>query len=75
MSDQDKYRQLAIFSVIVAEVVITPSAFGALAFWLLKQSSFQVIGAAAGAILGLCVAFYRISLLRKRLEDHESGTK
>ena len=78
MSDESKYRQLALFSVIVAEVVITPSALGFLVFWLLKGKSFQTAGTAIAALLGLVVAFYRISLLRKQMEknaEDDSGTK
>lgn len=78
MNDDSKFRQLALFSVIVAEVVITPSAMGFLVYWLLKKSTFQVGGAAIAALLGLVVAFYRISLLRKQMEKmdkDESGTK
>ena len=79
MSEESKYRQLALFTVIVAEVVITPSAMGGLVFWLLKGRSFQLAGASLAALFGLGIAFYRISLLRKQLEnaekENDSGTK
>ena len=67
--DENKYRQLAMFSVIVAEVVITPSALGGAAYWLLRGSNFQIIATCVAGIAGLAIAFYRISLLRKRFES------
>ncbi len=78
MSDESKYRQLALFSVIVAEVVITPCAMGFLANWWFKGKSFQTEATAVAALLGVVVAFYRISLLRKQMENRdedESGRK
>ena len=72
MSEENKYRQLAMFSTIVAEVLITPSACGAAAYWLSKHSSLQIVFTSVAALLGLVVAFYRISLLRKRFEKNGS---
>lgn len=67
MSEQNekKYKQLALFSIIVAEVVVTPSIIGGLAFYFLKGNSLQMAGTILGALLGLGVAFYRIYLLNK----------
>lgn len=67
----EKYRQLAIFSVIVAEVVITPSALGGLAYWLLKENKLQFPATAFGAVVGLVIAFYRISLLNKKMDQRD----
>jgi hypothetical protein len=62
MSDQNekKYKQLALFSVIVAEVVVTPSVLGGLVYWLMRGNNFQIVYTMIGAVLGLVVAFYRI---------------
>lgn len=67
MSDQNekKYKQLALFSVIVAEVVITPSILGGLFYWLARGKDFQMILASVGAFLGLGVAIYRIFQIYK----------
>jgi hypothetical protein len=71
MSDgnKTKYHELAVFTTIVAEVVITPSALGGAAFWLLRGSRFQVIATCLAGVAGLSIAFYRISLLKKRFES------
>jgi uncharacterized membrane protein len=68
-SEENKYRELAVFTTIVAEVVITPSALGGAAFWLLRRSSFQVVATCIAGAAGLAIAFYRIFLLRKRFES------
>ena len=67
MSDPEekKYKQLALFSVIVAEVVVTPCALGGLMFWLMKSKTLQMPLTAAAAFLGLCIAIYRIYLMYK----------
>jgi hypothetical protein len=72
MSEENKYRQLAMFSTIVAEVVITPTALGFGAYWLTRGMSLQLVFTSVAALLGLVVAFYRISLLRKRFESNDS---
>jgi hypothetical protein len=67
MSEQNekKYKQLALFSVIVAEVVITPSIFGLVTHYLLKGKSIQIPATVLASLLGLVVAFYRIYQLYK----------
>ena len=74
MSDpnEKKYKQLALFSVIVAEVVITPSALGGLAFWLMKGKSLQMALTAIGAFLGLALAIYRIYRIYKIQNEGQS---
>jgi len=69
MSQEERYRQLALFSVIVAEVVITPAALGGLVYALARHSSARGLFAMLGALIGLVVAFYRISLMMKRNKD------
>lgn len=74
MSDQNekKYKQLALFSVIVAEVLITPSVLGGLVYWLSRGKSLQIVFAMVGAVLGLIVAFYRIFQLYKLQKEEDS---
>lgn len=59
-SRENKYKQLALFSVIVAEVVVTPSALGGVTYWLLSEKPFQLVATAIAAFVGLGAAFYRI---------------
>jgi hypothetical protein len=68
MSKEDSYRQLAVFSTIVAEVVISPGLLGGATYWLLRGSFLQPILTPIAAVLGLVIAFYRISLLRKQMD-------
>lgn len=76
MSDlnEKKYKQLALFSVIVAEVVVTPSVLGGLVYWLLAGKPFQTAATAAAAFVGLGVAIYRIYQVYKiqNSEDQKS---
>ena len=69
MSDSEpseKYRQLGLFGVIVAQVVIAPAALGGLVYFLMEGKSGQYLFTAIAAVLGLGVAFYRISLIQKQ---------
>jgi hypothetical protein len=69
MSQDERYRQLALFSVIIAEVVITPVALGGLIYFATKGLPARMALSAVGAVLGLVIAFYRISLLMKKGKD------
>lgn len=71
MADE-KFKQLGMFGLIVSEVVISPTALGGLAYFLLKGSSLQLAVTSLAALIGLGIAFYRISLLRKRFETDGS---
>jgi len=71
MSQDERYRQLGLFAVIMAEVVVTPVALGGLAYWLARGSQARVPLAAIGAVAGLGVGFYRISLLLKKRKGDE----
>ena len=75
MSQDERYRQLALFTVIMAEVVVTPVALGGLAFWLSRGTPAQFILATSGAVVGLGIGFYRISLLLKKRKGDETGGK
>ena len=71
MSENNKYKEIAMFSTIVAEVVITPTLFGGAVYFLLRNSSTQLGFTSLAAILGLILAFYRISKLREQFEKHD----
>ena len=69
-TNDSPYSGLAMFSVIIAEMVITPASMGGLLYWFtgylgLDQSK-QLWISVAGALFGLIIAFYRINLLSKR---------
>ena len=53
MNQETKYRQLAMFSTIVAEVVVTPSVLGGAAHWLTRGHESQTLWTSIGAFLGL----------------------
>lgn len=74
MNDQNekKYKQLALFSVIVAEVVITPSALGGLVFWVFRNNSLQMPFTILAAFLGLGIAIYRIYQVYQNQNKEES---
>jgi hypothetical protein len=75
MSQDERYRQLALFSVIMAEVVVTPTALGGLVYWFAKGTTGRAAYAALGALLGLGIGFYRISLLLKKRKSGEDDRK
>ncbi len=75
MSEENRYRQLALFTVIIAEVVVTPSALGGLLHWLTRNRPFQNIATVLGAFIGLLIGFYRVYLIQKNQKNHETGTK
>ena len=66
MSQDERYRQLALFSVIVAEVVFTPLALGGLLYFLARAHSFKIWLGMFVAMAGLAIAFYRITQLMKK---------
>ena len=66
MSQDDRYRQLALFSVIVAEVVFTPLVLGGLLYFLARAHAFKIWLGMFGALGGLAIAFYRIIQLMKK---------
>ena len=75
MSQDERYRQLALFSVIMAEVVVTPVALGGLVYALTRSLPGRGVFASLGAVAGLVIAFYRISLLMKKKKSHETEGK
>jgi hypothetical protein len=75
MSQDERYRQLALFSVIVAEVVITPAACGALIYFLVRESPYRLALSMLAVFGGLAIAFYRISLIIKRQKNRDPERK
>jgi hypothetical protein len=63
--NEKKYKQLALFSIIVGEVVIMPSLLGGFAYWLLKGKPIQTVVTTFAALIGLGIAFFRIYQLYK----------
>ena len=68
MSNQDQFRQLAYFSTILGEVVLTPTGLGALGYYLAKDSAYRLPITFGLGGLGFLIAFYRISKLKKVME-------
>ena len=75
MSEEGKYRQLALFSIILMEVVLLPASTGGLVYWLTRESSARGIFAILGALIGLVAAFYRISKMMKKAGSDGSEGK
>ena len=73
MSDPEekKYKQLAMFSVIVAEMVVTPCVLGGLVFWSMNGRALQKVLTVVAAFLGLSVAIYRIFKIYKIQSEGE----
>jgi len=61
MSQDERYKQLALFSVILAEVVVNPLVLGAVFYFGFSASTYRWLLGAAGALIGLALAFYRIA--------------
>jgi hypothetical protein len=75
MSQEDRYRQLAVFSVILAEVVLTPLILGGLIYFIFRHHQLKTVLGALGAVLGLGLAFYRIGRMMKGKKGDETGRK
>lgn len=69
--NESKYRQLAYFSVILAEVLITPSVGVAIGYYLFRGNTVQLIAMMGLGGAGLLIAFYRIRQLKKKMENPE----
>ena len=75
MSSDERFKQLALFSVIVAEVVITPAAIGGLVYYLARSLPSRNFWVLLGALSGLGIAFYRIMLILKNQKKDETQRK
>lgn len=64
-SNGKKYKQLAIFSTIVAEMVLTPSLLGGGTYFLLQQHPYRVILSGLGIFIGFGIAIYRVYRLNE----------
>lgn len=69
----ERYRQLALFTVIVAEVVVTPTLLAGVMYWLFRDHSFRNLSVLIAALAGLIIGFYRVSLIQKKMRKDESG--
>ena len=68
--DSEKYKQLGLFSLIVAELTLLPGGLAGLTYYFVRQRdplgiSWKVWTGLA-ACLGFGLAFYRIFLLTKQ---------
>jgi hypothetical protein len=80
MSESDeRYRQLALFTQILAEVVVTPAVLAGGAFWWFRDRPYRNLVVFIAAVAGLVAGFYRVALIQKRMrkrsEKDESGEK
>jgi positive regulator of sigma E activity len=76
MSEPDeRYKQLALFTLILAEVVVTPTVLAGGVYWLFRDQSFRNLAVFIAALVGLIVGFYRVALIQKRMKKNESGKK
>jgi hypothetical protein len=76
MSEPDeRYKQLALFTLILAEVVVTPTVLAGGVYWLFRDQSFRNLAVFIAALAGLIVGFYRVALIQKRMKKNESGKK
>ncbi|MBU6153077.1 MAG: hypothetical protein KGP28_02135 [Bdellovibrionales bacterium] len=66
MREDERYRQLAVFSVIVVEVVGTPLVIGGLLGLVFRNHPSKVGITVIGALAGLAIAFYRIGQMVKK---------
>lgn len=57
---QAQYSQLALFSIIVAEMTVVPASLAGVAYYFTKS----MLWTGVGAVVGLGVGFYRIYLLK-----------
>ena len=71
MNEENRFRQLSLFSVIVAELLIVPSGLGGGIYLLTQKSNYKILYAGLGVMLGLGLAIYRIFLMSKRLTSEE----
>ncbi len=72
MSQDERYRQLALFSVILAEVVALPAVLGGVVWYLSRNLALQGALSAIAAVFGLGIAFYRISLMMKKQKTDDT---
>ena len=69
MKNENQYRQLAYLTTILAEVVGTPCGLAYLAYSLSRGTDLQIPLAAIAGLGGFIFGFYRVSKLRKKMEE------
>lgn len=71
----ERFRQLGLFSIIVAELTLVPGALGYLAYRLTQPDAplgvSWKVWTAIGTALGFGVGFYRIYLLTRAANKRE----
>jgi positive regulator of sigma E activity len=71
----ERYRQLALFTLILAEVAVTPSILAGAAYWIFKNQSFRNLAVLFSTFMGLGIGFYRVYLLQKRNQKNDTREK
>jgi len=69
----ERYRQLALFTLIIAEVVVTPSILAGGMYWLFSDRTYRNIAVFIAALAGLIIGFYRVALIQKRMRKDDNG--
>jgi hypothetical protein len=75
MSQDERYRQLALFSVILAEVVMIPAVLGGLVWFAARNLAARGLLSTVAAVFGLGIAFYRISRMMKKQQANDPERK
>jgi hypothetical protein len=75
MNDDERYRQLGLFSLIVAEVVFTPLVTGGILLFLFRNHALRTGIAVFGAIAGLGLAFFRIGIMLRKKNGSDTQGK
>jgi hypothetical protein len=70
-----RYRQLALFTLILAEVVVTPTLLAGGMYWLLQDRPFRNWAVFIAALAGLVIGFYRVAQIQKKTRKDEPGKK
>ncbi|MBS1959300.1 MAG: hypothetical protein JST80_07515 [Bdellovibrionales bacterium] len=65
---EEQYRQFGYLYVIIAELIVSPSAVGGLVYFLTRGNSLQLLFTILGVLAGMGIAFYRIFQFSKRRE-------
>ena len=68
----ERYKQLALLTVILAEVVVTPTVLAGAAYWILKERPSRNLWVFVSALIGLGVGFYRVYLIQKKVRTDDT---
>jgi|GEM_PF-1918703 len=73
--DQNRYRQLALFATIIAEVVMTPSILGGLVYWWMREKPTRTFWTGVAAVIGLGIGFYQVYRLSRNESSKSHSSK